>query len=286
MAIAQAEPGTTAANLAFIQVENVTKVFGFARRPAANALGGVSLTVDGKTRLGIVGQSGSGKSTLARVIVGLEAPTTGRVTFRGQDVGAMRPADRRDFRRAVQLIAQDHASSFDPRRTLRDAVRRPAQLLLGVDRARADELVDETLALVGLPQELAERRPHEVSGGQRQRFSIARSLIVRPGIVICDEVVSALDVSVQGLVLNTLKQYCAASGAGLLFVSHGLPATAFVAETIIVMKDGVVVDRGSTAEVLHHSDHPYTQLLVRAHRGPVRPARWMDHRVDVTEGTA
>jgi ABC-type glutathione transport system ATPase component len=275
-----------AANLAVIEVENVTKVFGFARRPAATALGGVSVAVNGDTRLGIVGQSGSGKSTLARIMVGLEAPTTGRVTFRGQDVAAMGPADRRDFRRAVQLIAQDHGSSFDPRRTLRDAVRLPARLLLGVDRARADELVDETLALVGLPQELAERRPHEVSGGQRQRFSIARSLIVRPGIVICDEVVSALDVSIQGLVLNTLKRYCANAGAGLVFVSHGLPATAFVAETIIVMKDGVVVDRGGTAEVLHHSDHPYTQLLVRAHRGPARPARWPDDRVDAARGAA
>jgi peptide/nickel transport system ATP-binding protein len=215
-------------------------------------------------------------------MVGLETPTSGRVIFRGQDVVAMRPADKRHFRRAVQLIAQDHTSSFDPRRTLRDAVRRPAQRLLGAGRVRADELVDETLALVGLPAELAERRPHEVSGGQRQRFSIARSLIVKPGLVICDEVVSALDVSVQGMVLNTIKRYCGAAGAGLVFVSHGLPATAFVSEAMIVMKGGVIVDQGRTAEVLHQSTHPYTQLLVHAHRGPGVPARHAGGRVGVT----
>lgn len=274
-----------AANLSVLEVENVTKTFG-AGPSAASALAGVSLVVDENTRLGVVGQSGSGKSTLARLMVGLERPTTGRVVFRGLDVAAMSPAERRDFRRGVQLIGQDHTASFDPRRTLRDAVRRPAQLLLGVDRRRADELVDETLALVGVPPQLATRRPAEVSGGQRQRFAIARSLVVRPDLVICDEVVSALDVSVQGMVLNALKRYCATAGAGLVFVSHGLPATAFIAQTIVVMKDGAVVDRGSTADVLHRSDHPYTRHLVDAYRGPGSPARRPPAAVTSDRGAA
>jgi peptide/nickel transport system ATP-binding protein len=124
---------------------------------------------------------------------------------------------------------------------------------------------------------MADRKPHEVSGGQRQRFSIARSLIVKPGLIICDEVVSALDVSVQGMVLNFLKKYCDTEGAGLVFVSHGLPATAFVSETIAVMKDGLIVEQGSTHQVLHESEHPYTQTLVRAYR---RSARQPEHQDD------
>jgi peptide/nickel transport system ATP-binding protein len=213
-------------------------------------------------------------------MVGLETPTSGRVAFRGQNVSDMGPADRRDFRRAVQLIAQDHTSSFDPRRSLRDSLRRPAQNLLGVERRRADELVDETLALVGLPPEMSDRRPHEVSGGQQQRFSIARALIVKPGLIICDEIVSALDVSVQGLVLNFLKRYCATEGAGLVFVSHGLPATAYVSDTILVMKDGLVVEQGPTRQVLDESNHPYTQSLLRAYRGSGGPSSRSGRRID------
>jgi peptide/nickel transport system ATP-binding protein len=250
-------------NQVVVEVSNVTKWFGGRhRRPA---LAGVSLFLDKETRLGIVGESGSGKSTLARIMVGLERPTTGVVSFRGRDVARFGAAELRDFRRAVQFVAQDTSSSFDPRRTLREAVRRPAQVLLGVDRAKADELADQTLELVGLSPAMADRKPHEVSGGQRQRFSIARSLVVRPGLVVCDEVVSALDVSVQGTVLNFLKSYCATSGAGLVFVSHGLPATAFIAKEMVVMKDGAIVERGSTDRVLHGSEHPYTAQLVEAY---------------------
>jgi peptide/nickel transport system ATP-binding protein len=259
-----------APNLAVIEIDAVTKVFGSRRgRPA---LDDVSLYVDGATRLGIVGESGSGKSTLTRLMVGLDRPTTGRVSFRGQPLRNMTPGDVRDFRRAVQLIAQDTTASFDPRRTLRDAVRRPAQELLGCDRAAADALVDETLATVGLVAQMADRKPHEVSGGQRQRFSIARALVVRPQLIVCDEVVSALDVSVQGTVLNFLKHYCATTGAGLVFVSHGLPATAFVSDQILVMKDGQVVEFGDTSQVMYFSDHPYTQSLVAAYRAHERAA--------------
>jgi ABC-type oligopeptide transport system ATPase subunit len=268
-----------AVNLAILEVEELTKVFRGSRASSTPALAGVSLLVDAKTRMGIIGESGSGKSTLARIMVGLETATAGRVAFRGQGISSLGSADRREFRRAVQLIAQDTTSSFDPRRTLRDAVRRPALNLLGVARRRADELVDEMLAVVGLPPAMAERKPHEVSGGQRQRFSIARALIVKPGLVICDEVVSALDVSVQGTVLNFLKRYCATEGAGLVFVSHGLPATAFVSDTIVVMKNGVIVEQGSTHQILDDAKHPYTQSLIRAHRGPASPSANGSHRI-------
>jgi ABC-type glutathione transport system ATPase component len=145
-------------NMPVIEVSGLVKIFGNSRtgRPA---LGGVSLTVDAGTRMGIVGESGSGKSTLSRIIAGLDRPTQGSVTYRGREIASMTRAELRDFRREVQLIAQDTSSSFDPRRTLRDSIRRPAQLLLGAGTKRADELVDETLALVGLSPPLADRMP-------------------------------------------------------------------------------------------------------------------------------
>jgi peptide/nickel transport system ATP-binding protein len=258
-------------NKPIIEVDGLVKVFGNPRT-GHPALGGVSLVADGKTRLGIVGESGSGKSTLARIIAGLDRPTRGSVTFRGREISSMAPSDMRDFRREVQLIAQDTSSSFDPRRTLRDSIRRPAQLLLGADKKRADELVDETLALVGLSPQMADRMPGQVSGGQRQRFCIVRALVVKPTLILCDEVVSALDVSVQGTVLNFLKNYCISRGAGLLFVSHGLPATAFVSNQIVVMKDGLLVEEGPVTQVLHHGQHPYTRSLVDAHRVSARSA--------------
>jgi len=259
--------------LAVLEIEEVTKDFGNSRSrsPRGRALDGVDLVLDTSTRLGIVGESGSGKSTLVRIMVGLETPTSGRVAFRGLEVKAMSTAERRDFRRSVQLVAQDTTSSFDPSRTLRDSVRRPAQELLGVDRKAADVLVDETLALVDIAPAMVDRKPHEVSGGQRQRISIARALVVKPALIICDEVVSALDVSVQGTVLNFLKSYCESNKAGLVFVSHGLPATAFVSDEIVVMRNGVVVEQGPTNQVLHRSEHPYTASLVEAYRGSARP---------------
>jgi peptide/nickel transport system ATP-binding protein len=259
--------------LAIVETENVTKEFGNTRVSSKQgpAVDAVSLTIDHTTRLGVVGESGSGKSTLARIIVGLETPTSGRVAYRGINVSLMTPREKKEFRRNVQMISQDTSSSFDPARTLRDSVRRPAQELLGLDKSKSNALVDETLAMVGIAPWMVDRKPTDVSGGQRQRIAIARSLVIKPALILCDEVVSALDVSVQGTVLNLLKEYCDENKAGLVFVSHGLPATAFVSKEMVVMRNGVIVERGSADDVINHSKNLYTKTLIEAYKGSARP---------------
>ena len=251
---------------ASVQFTEVVRTFRGKNGAEHAAVDGVSLLVDETVRMGIVGESGSGKSTVVRMMVGLDLPTRGSVEYNGRPTSAMLPNELRAFRAAVQLVAQDTSSSFDPRRTLRDAVRRPAQKLLGMSREEADSEVDTALRDLGLEPRLANRKPHQVSGGQRQRFAIARALVVRPKVLVCDEAVSALDVSVQGSVLNLLKRHCAERGAGLVFVSHGLPATAFIADRLVVMYQGKVVEEGSVEQVMYAPRHAYTRRLVDAYR--------------------
>lgn len=251
-----------------VTLDQVSKGFGSGPRRSIMAVDDVSLSLEtGGTTVGVVGESGSGKSTLARMVVGLVPQSSGSVTFNGNELGGILRSrgDRREFRRTVQFVGQDTTSSFDPRRTLRDAVRVPVMQLADMDRDAADERVDEVVSMMGLPVEYADRLPHQVSGGQRQRFAIARGLVVRPRLLVCDEVVSALDVSVQGSILNLLKQYCRDNEAGLLFVSHGLPATSFISDELVVMYRGKVVDRGTTEDIIGgRSVHPYTAKLLDA----------------------
>ncbi|MCF7553800.1 ABC transporter ATP-binding protein [Pseudonocardia sp. WMMC193] len=251
---------------ATIQFTDVRRVFRGRGGAEHAAVDGVDLLVDSSTRLGIVGESGSGKSTVVRMMLGLDHPTTGSVEFDGVPLASMSAPALRAFRRQVQLVAQDTSSSFDPRRTLRDALRKPCHNLLELDTAAADAAIDRTLEALSLDPALAARKPHQVSGGQRQRFSIARALVVEPTVIVCDEAVSALDVSVQGSVLNLLKEHCENHDAGLVFVSHGLPATAFISEELVVMYQGRVVERGPVGRVLFETEHPYTQTLVDAYR--------------------
>jgi ABC-type glutathione transport system ATPase component len=263
MPVAVPGPGSTV-----LEAVNVGRAFG-SRRTSVVAVDGVDMRLsDHGTCTGIVGESGSGKSTLARMLAGLLPPSSGSITFNGKelrDVLSSRGGVT-EYRRAVQFVGQDTTSSFDPRRTLRDSVRLPAQRLLGLGRASADEQVDRVIDALGLPPGYAERRPHQVSGGQRQRFALARGLIVQPRVLICDEVVSALDVSVQGAILNGLKRFCRSSGAAIAFVSHGIPATAFVSDDIAVMLAGRIVERGPTASIVDHAGHQYTRSLIAAHR--------------------
>jgi ABC-type glutathione transport system ATPase component len=249
-----------------VQAVGVSRTFGHGRT-AHPALHPTDLSVGPGTSLGVVGESGSGKSTLSRLLVGLDTPTSGRVEFEGRNVAELLSTQggRADFRRAVQFVGQDTTSTFDPLRTLRDAVLQPVLRLTEHRGATANRLVDETLERLGLDPALADRRPAQVSGGQRQRFSLARGLVVQPRVLVCDEVVSALDVSVQGRILNLVKDLCAEQGTGLVFVSHGLPATAFVARDLVVMQSGRVVERGTSEQLLSAPEHPYTQSLLAAY---------------------
>ncbi|CAJ64803.1 MULTISPECIES: ABC transporter ATP-binding protein [Frankia] len=250
-------------------VDGVSKSFGPQHRRHV-AVDAVTLEVTPGSRIGVVGESGSGKSTLARMMVGLDAPSAGSISFNGAPLRSLLKlrASRLELRREVQFVAQDTTSSFDPLRTLRDSIRTPAQRLAGLDRRAADARVDATVSMLGLSPALADRHPGEVSGGQRQRFAIARALVVEPNLLVCDEVVSALDVSVQGSILNFLKRYCVERDAALVFVSHGLPATAFVCERLVVMRGGQIVEDGPTSTVLNSPRHDYTRSLLAAFRGP------------------
>ena len=250
-----------------ITAESLEKTF-VVNRSRHRAVAAVDVTIGSDRTIGVIGESGSGKSTLARMLSGLERPDGGTLDYNGVPLGhhLASQTGRRDFRRAVQLVSQDVSSSFDPLRTLRDAVRTPAMVLCGLGSSAADERVDEVLETLQVSPAMADRRPHEVSGGQRQRFAIARALVVRPRVLLCDEVVSALDVSVQGAVLNMLKDYVEQNRAGLFFVSHGIPATAFLVDELIVMRDGVIVERGSTDEIVDRPQHEYTRFLVAAAR--------------------
>jgi peptide/nickel transport system ATP-binding protein len=247
-----------------LRAEGVTKTFGRGHV----AVAGVDTTFSVGLRTGIVGESGSGKSTLARMLVGLERPTTGAVTWRGREIAGLlgtRPG-RADFRREVQFVGQDTTSSFDPRHSLRRAVTTSAQRLLGLSDAEAGSRAEATLGRLGIAPHLADRLPGQISGGQRQRFAIARALVVEPRVLICDEIVSALDVSVQGAILNMIKRIGRDTGAGVVFVSHGLPATAFLCDEIAVMFRGEIVERGPARRIVHEPAHEYTRGLLAAHR--------------------
>lgn len=235
----------------------------------AVALHGESLAFDGRSMLGIVGESGSGKSTLGKLIVGLEEPSTGLVLVDGVDLGFIlrNPKTRRKYWQRVQMIGQDTVSTFDPRHTLRSSLRSPAQRLKGLSAAESDLAVETIVEELGIDASLLDRMPGELSGGQRQRMSIARALVVRPELIVADEAVSALDVSVQASVLNLLKKYCRENNAGLVFISHGLPATAFITERLIVMSAGRIVEQGKTADVLAAPRDPFTKELLSAYRG-------------------
>ena len=245
----------------------------FADRRPRRALDDVSLALaDGET-LGVVGESGSGKSTLARTILGLVRQSAGEVLWDGRPVD---PSDRlqvRQFRRDVQVVFQDPVGSLDPRLTAGESVAEALDALEGVrDRAAARARVGEALESVGLDPSMAARYPHQLSGGQCQRVAIARATIVRPRLLICDEAVSALDVSVQAQIVNLLVDLQRRHGLALLFISHNLAVVRHVADRVVVLRAGRRVEYGPAAAMFATPADPYTRRLLAAVPEP-DPAR-------------
>ena len=253
-----------------VQVEKLSKLFpvreGLFQKPRfVHAVDGVTLYVRKGETLGLVGESGCGKSTLGRTMIRLLEPTLGRVVFDGRDVTRMLDAELRRTRRRMQIVFQDPYSSLNPRMTVRDIVGEGISIFdLAKNRAEADEKVTEVLARVGFGPEMLGRYPHELSGGQRQRIGIARALAVNPEFLICDEPVSALDISVQAQILNLLDHLQESLGLSLLFISHDLRVVTYMSHRIAVMYAGQLVETGPTPAVAEKRHHPYTRALFSA----------------------
>jgi peptide/nickel transport system ATP-binding protein len=236
----------------------VGRRFFAAPQDGVKAVNPVTLTVARGETLGIVGESGCGKSTLARMLVGLLKPTTGRIEIEG---AALDNADPAVFGRRIQYVFQDPLSSLNPRKTIRQIMETPLRRLHGMGRAQRAARIAEIFAAVTLREEFLDRYPHEFSGGQAQRIGIARALAAQARILILDEPVSALDVSVQAQVLNLLADLKAEFGLTYLFISHDLAVVEAVSDRIAVLYFGSLVELGPAEEVFAHPRHPYTKLL-------------------------
>ena len=243
------------------------------RRPDGeplHALAGVSLAVHPGETLGIVGESGSGKTTLGRVALALQKPDRGEVRFEGRAWSTLPESSRRPLRQQIQTIVQDPLGSFDPRYSVERIIEQPLHLR-AIDRSARRDKIAELLELVSLPAELLPRRPDTLSGGQRQRVSIAQALASEPKLLVCDEPVSALDVTTQAQVLDLLVLLQQRLGLAMLFISHDLGVIQHLSHRIAVMEAGRIVETGPAKQVFDEPRHPYTQRLLGA--VPRLPAR-------------
>ncbi|TCC31182.1 ABC transporter ATP-binding protein [Kribbella sindirgiensis] len=263
---------------ALLEVSDLVKVFPGRRRrgrrtePVA-AVDGVSFSVAPGRTLAIVGESGSGKSTTGRALLRLHEPTSGSVSFDGVDLMALPAEELRAMRARMQIVFQDTYASLDPRWTIERTLAEPLRLHTDLDAAGIRERLAEVMELVGLEAGHLERFPHEFSGGQRQRIGIARALLLNPSLVVCDEPVSALDVSVQAQVLELLKDLQDRLGLAYVFISHDLSVVRLIADEVLVMSRGKVVEHGTVDEVFAAPKHPYTKALLAAVPSPDPRAR-------------
>jgi oligopeptide/dipeptide ABC transporter, ATP-binding protein, C-terminal domain len=251
-----------------LQANGLKRYFG-AQRPssgknAIRAVEDVSFSVRPGETLGLVGESGCGKTTTGRMIVGLDAPTAGEILFRGQDLAGLPPKLWRAKRRELQIIFQNPQSALDPRLPIRRQIREPLDLHKIGTPVEREEAVSELMEAVSLPMSLGDRFPHQISGGQAQRVVIARALTLKPSLVVCDEPVSALDVSVQAKIISLLESLQAERGVSYLFISHDLRVVKMLCHRVAVMYLGQIVEEGLTDELYGRPLHPYTKALLSA----------------------
>jgi ABC-type glutathione transport system ATPase component len=241
-------------------------IFDKAQREV-RAVNGVSLDINQGETLGLVGESGCGKTTLGRMLLRLIEPTSGAITFNGQNVLTAGSSDLRRLRRDMQIIFQDPFASLNPRMRVEEIVTEPLLIHANGKRPFATDLHEaavEIMRAVGLDESALRRYPHEFSGGQRQRIGIARALILRPKFVVCDEPVSALDVSVGAQIVNLLKKLQRDFGLTYLFISHSMPVVRYLSDRIAVMRRGEIVEIGASEQITSRPQHEYTQTLLAA----------------------
>lgn len=262
-----------------LQAKNLVRHFPLGRGRVIHAVNDVSLDVRPGETLALVGESGCGKSTLGRIMVGLDKPDRGQILLEGEDLTTLSAKELRARRARMQMIFQDPVTSLDPRWTIEAILREPLDnFRIGTREERRDKVAD-LLTRVGLRPDHAKRYPHELSGGQRQRIGIARALALSPKIIVADEPVSALDVSVRAQVVNLMCDLREEMGLGLLFISHDIGIVAHISDRIAVMYLGNIVETGPTEQVLNAPSHPYTKGLLdavpktdpslRRHRSPL-----------------